>query len=335
MNFTKETTLAEINGSLKNHLPHIGIEKVRDEIIKGLKSSPKYISPKYFYDKKGSELFETITQLDEYYPTRTEKSILSSIVDKLDLDFSNLSIIELGSGDASKISLLFRQISEDQLAEINYHPLDISKSAIEKASEQLAEEFPMISISGIVADFIHQINLVPKTGRRLFCFFGSTIGNLNRNEIKEFIKLVGEEMQQGDSLLLGMDMVKDITVLEKAYNDGKGITAQFNKNILNVINSICGTNFDIESFEHFAFYNKDEHRIEMHLKAMKDMVVLSASGTDKIHIKKGETIHTENSHKFNFDDIKTVGIWSGLDVEKIITDNNKWFSLVYYKKNYT
>jgi len=335
MNFAKESTMTEVNGSLENHLPHIGIEKVREEIFKGLKSSPKYISPKFFYDKKGSELFEAITELDEYYPTRTEKSILSTIVEKLDLDFSDLSIIELGSGDASKISLLLRRILEEQLATIKYHPLDISKSAIEKASEKLAEEFPMISINGIVADFIHQVNVVPKNGRRLFCFFGSTIGNLNKSEIREFMKLVGDEMQPGDSLLLGMDMVKDIAVLEKAYNDENGITAQFNKNILNVINNICGTNFDIENFEHLAFYNKDEHRIEMHLKAMKDMVVLSASGTDEIHIKKGETIHTENSHKFNFDDIKTVGIWSGLDVEKIITDNNKWFSLVYYKKDYT
>lgn len=332
MNFTKETTLAEINGNLENHLPHIGINKIREEILKGLKSSPKYISPKFFYDKKGSELFEAITELDEYYPTRTEKSILSTIVEELDLDFYNLSIIELGSGDSSKISLLLRQVSEEQLATIKYHPLDISKSAIEKASEKLAEEFPIIRINGIVADFIHQINLVPKTGRRLFCFFGSTIGNLNRNEIEEFMKLVDDEMQPGDSLLLGMDMVKDITVLEKAYNDEKGITAQFNKNILNVINSICGTNFDIENFEHLAFYNKDEHRIEMHLKAINDMVV-SQPESDDIYIHMGETIHTENSHKFNFDDIKTVGVWSGLDVEKIITDNNKWFSLVYYKKN--
>lgn len=332
MNFTKERTLAEINGSLKNHLPHIGIEKVREEILKGLKSYPKYISPKYFYDKNGSELFEEITKLDEYYPTRTEKSILSTIVEKLNLDFSNLSIIELGSGDASKISLLLRQIPEEQLSTIEYHPLDISKSAIEKASEKLAEEFPMISINGIVADFIHQINIVPKAGRRLFCFFGSTIGNLTRNEIKEFIELVGSEMQQGDSLLLGMDMVKDIAVLEKAYNDDKGVTAQFNKNILNVINSICGTNFDIENFEHVAFYNKNENRIEMHLKAMKNMTLVVAPEDDKIYVQEGETIHTENSHKFNLDDINTIGIWADLDLEDIVTDDNKWFSLVYYKK---
>ena len=332
MNYTKEETLTKEGIKLVNYLPDIGIKKVRDEIFKGLNAFPKFISPKYFYDNRGSELFEAITKLDEYYPTRTEKMILSTIGKKLNLDFSELSIIELGSGDSSKIRTLLQQLPENKLSTLKYYPVDISQSAIERASEKLADEFPMIPINGIVADFIHQLNMIPKTGKRLFCFFGSTIGNLNSIEIKEFMKFLGTEMQVGDSFLLGIDMIKDTAVLERAYNDDRKITADFNKNILNVINNLADTNFELAEFEHLAFYNEETKRIEMHLKARKDMVITFNSGTDKVHINKGETIHTENSHKFNKDNIKTMGFWAGLDTEKIFTDDNQWFSLVYYKK---
>ena len=332
MNYTKETIITDVNSNLENHLPSIGIEKVEDDILKGLRSYPKYISPKYFYDNKGSELFEEITKLDEYYPTRTEKSIISTIVNKLNLDFFDISIIELGSGDASKIRILISQIPEKYLETIKYYPIDISQSAIEKSSEILADEFPMIGINGIVADFIHQKIMVPKIGNRLFCFFGSTIGNMNISEIEKFMKLIGSEMDGGDSLLLGMDMVKDLDILERAYNDEKQITAEFNINILNVINNLVGTNFKSEEFEHLAFYNKENERIEMHLKAMNDMIITFNSGIKEIHIKKGETIHTENSHKFNEQSIDNFGLWAGLKTEEIYTDDNRWFSLVHYKK---
>jgi len=333
VNYTKEETITKGGIKLVNYLPDIGIKKVKEEIFNGLKAFPKCISPKFFYDERGSELFEAITKLDEYYPTRTEKIILSTIGKEVNLDFSELSVIELGSGDSSKIRLLLRQIPENKLSTIKYYPVDISQSAIERASEKLADEFPMISINGIVADFIHQLNMIPKTGKRLFCFFGSTIGNLNTTEIKEFMKLLGTEMQARDSLLLGIDMVKDSTVLEKAYNDDQQITADFNKNILNVINNLADTNFKLADFEHLAFYDEEKKRIEMHLKARKDMVITFNSEADKIHIKKGETIHTENSHKFNKDNIKTMGFWAGLNTEKIFTDDSQWFSLVHYKKN--
>jgi len=332
MNYTKTETLTEERINLVNYLPHIGIEKVREEILKGLQTSPKYISPKFFYDQRGSELFEAITELDEYYPTRTEISILSTIVKDLDIEFSELSIVELGSGDASKIRLLFQQIPVDQLSTIRYYPLDISQSAIEKASEKLVEEYPMLGINGIVADFFHQLNMIPKTGRKLFCFFGSTIGNLDMSEIIEFMELLGSEMQPGDSLLLGLDMVKEIAVLEKAYNDGQKITADFNKNILNVINRLAGTDLNPGEFEHLAFYNKEKNRIEMHLKAMKDMVVTFSTEADSIHINKGETIHTENSHKFTRNDIEKMGSLAGLNIEQIFTDVRGWFSLVHYRK---
>ncbi len=169
MNFTNEQTKISKGIKLTNYLTDIGIKKVREEIFKGLSSSPKYISSKFFYDKIGSELFKEITKLDEYYPTRTEKKILSNIAKELHLDFDGLGIVELGSGDHSKIRLLLKQLSNDVLAPIKYYPVDISQSAIEKASENLLNEFPMINIEAIVADFIHHLNIIPKTSKRLFC----------------------------------------------------------------------------------------------------------------------------------------------------------------------
>ncbi len=172
----------------------------------------------------------------------------------------------------------------------------------------------MLHINAIVADFIHHLNLMPETCNRLFCFFGSTIGNLDNAEMNKFMKLLGTEMNAGEGLLLGMDMVKDLAILERAYNDGRQITAAFNKNVLNVINTLADTNFDPAAFEHLAFYSKEKSRIEMHLKARKDMVIQVDSWTDNIQIKKGETIHTENSHKFTKDQIRTIGSRAGLNV---------------------
>ena len=180
---------------------------------------------------------------------------------------------------------------------------------------------------------MHQLNIMPKAESRIFCFFGSTIGNFNASEVKSFMTLLGNEMKKGDSLLMGMDMIKDISVVEKAYNDSRNITAAFNKNILNVINSLINSNFNTSNFEHYAFYNKDLNRIEMHLKAKKSMIISINNQEDFIEIRKGETIHTENSHKFNHESINTIGNWADLSTKLIVEDDNKWFSLVHYVKN--
>lgn len=332
MNYTKENKHTDTDIELINYLPNIGIGNVKEEIFAGLKAKTKYISPKFFYDGKGSELFEQITHLEEYYPTRTEKKIISSITENLAIDFKNLNIVELGSGDASKISLLLRQIPESELKTINYFPVDISQSAIEKSVKELLEQFPLNNITGIVVDFFHQLKLIPKKGKRLFCFFGSTIGNFDSDQAEEFMNLLGNAMQKGDSLLLGMDMVKDVSVLENAYNDKKEVTAEFNKNILSVVNNLTDTNFNPSDFEHYSFFNKNKSRIEMHLRALKDIELSINSRTEKIKIAKSETIHTENSYKFNKTDIETMGRWAGIETTKILTDDNNWFSLVYYKK---
>lgn len=315
-----------------NKLKEIDTGKVKEEILQGLNSQPKYISPKYFYNAGGSELFESITELKEYYPTRTEKSILSGIGTKLEMDFKNLNIVELGSGDPSKIRLLLHQIPSKELSGLHYYPVDISQSALESSMMQLAEEFPEITITGIVADFMQQFSKLPKIRNRLFCFLGSTIGNLTPDERMNFMQGLGNEMESGDHLLLGLDMVKDSSVLHRAYNDSQEITAAFNKNILNVVNGIIDTSFDSTDFEHLAFYNENEQRIEMHLKATRDRNIRINGNHETLNIKKGETIHTENSYKFSNEDIESIGRQAGLKAVSVFTDEQKWFSLVLYSK---
>lgn len=328
--FVKEP---ECKSSIVIHdfLPEIGIDNARDEIIQGLNCSSKYISPKFFYNREGSDLFEKITKLEEYYPTRSEKEILSNLISNFDFDFKNIDIIELGSGNASKISLIFNQLSTDILQTIDYFAVDIAKSVIEKSIEDITDVYH-VSCTGIITDFYKNLKVLPGIKRRLFCFFGSTIGNFNPKETEIFLNQLGILMKSGDALLLGADMIKNISILELAYNDRKNITEAFNKNILNNVNMLLKSNFNLDDFEHIAFYNKDKSRIEMHLKALKDQKIISRYFSKIIEIKKGEKIHTENSYKFNENSLKQFGCLAGLKLENIFFDSQKRFSLSYYLK---
>lgn len=332
MTFREENIRIAPRFKVLNYLSDIGMDQVRNEIIKGLKSDQKYISPKFFYDKNGSNIFEDITKLEEYYPTRTEKQILSSLLKNIDVDFKDLDIIELGSGDSSKIKILLSQIPPILLETINYFPIDISQSALEKSVKDLSVLFNLKNITGIVLDFHRQLNIIPRHGRRLFCFLGSTIGNFSEEEIQDFMNLLGKEMQQGDSLILGLDMIKDIDTLELAYNDKLGVTAEFNLNILNVVNKLIESNFNPSDFEHIAFFNQEKSRIEMHLMANKNLEIRSKFTKEPIKIKQGEKIHTENSHKFTISKIKQIANWAGLTQKSIYIDNNAWFNIVHFVK---
>lgn len=314
-----------------NYLPEIGTNTLRDEIIRGLSSTPKYISPSFFYDEKGSELFEEITHLDEYYLSRTEKKILSDIVRKLFIDFENLDIIELGSGDSSKISLLLSQLSKEVLETIHYFPFDISQSAIEKSISEINERFNLSGITGVVTNFNHRIPDLSNNRHRLFCFLGSTIGNLSMKERYDFVSKISHSMKPGDSFILGADIVKDIPTIEAAYNDKDGVTAEFNKNVLRSVNKHIGSNFNTNDFDHVAFFNTNESRIEMHLKAQKKMEI-SLKGIPAFSMQKGETIHTENSYKFNKIKLEQLGRIAGLRLENIFSDPAEWFSLVHFVK---
>lgn len=321
-----------INIEISNFLVYESDTELIDEIYKGLSKDKKQISSRFFYDDIGSEFFERITHLPEYYPTRAEKSILKKYAGKIVADLRNNCIIELGSGDCSKISILLGSISPHELSAITYIPVDVSRQAIIKSAHELKQHFPLLAVHGVLADFMKHIDKIEAQSPKTICFFGSTLGNLTKNQSFELLGRIRELMNGGDRFILGIDMVKDEQVLFDAYNDKQGVTEAFNKNILNVVNSIAGTNFKPDKFEHKAFFNRSESRIEMHLEALCDMKVISPNFKKPIHIAKGETIHTENSHKFTSGDIKDFAHSLSFEIEEVLTDSSKWFSVVVFRK---
>ena len=314
---------------LVNYLDRLGKTDLAQEIISGLQSNPKRIPSKFFYDAKGSLLFEEITRLDEYYPTRTEKSILKSIAPNIFKSLKDTDIVELGSGDGSKMLILLKEVLEDNQESITYIPVDFSQSAVEGSIRFLSSAFPSLNLLGITADFLSQVHLIPRNQKRLICFLGSTLGNLNPDEAHKFLSGVRKAMDDGDELLLGVDMVKNRNVLNRAYNDSKGVTAAFNLNILNVSNQIAKTNFNSNDFEHLALFNEEESRIEMHLEAIREVEIDSPYLLNSIVIQKGETIHTENSYKYTVESIKNLFQSTNFRIKEIYTDPNKWFSVIH------
>lgn len=317
--------------TISNFLRKESKESLITEIYNDLTSRKRSIASKFFYDDIGSSLFEEITTLYEYYPARTEKSILRHIAPEVLKDVEGLDIIELGSGDCSKISILLDAIPANKISKIHYIPVDVSEAAILKSADLLSYNYPGLPIHGLVADFIKHLSGLPGIRKRLICFFGSTIGNLGNSEACQFLSNIRKLMRPGDCLLVGFDLVKDQQILEAAYNDDQGITAAFNKNILEVINRIAGTNFDPDLFEHIAFYNPGKSRIEMHLRAIQEMVVESRHFPQIIHLEKGDAIHTENSHKYTTKDILGFGTVTGLHLDEVYTDAQQWFGLGLFR----
>ena len=329
MNQNSSDISTRVKIELVNYLDSLGKTDLAQEIISGLQSNPKRIPSKFFYDAKGSLLFEEITRLDEYYPTRTEKSILKSIAPNIFKGLKDTDIVELGSGDGSKMLILLKEVLEDNQESITYIPVDFSQSAVESSIRFLFSAFPSLNLLGITADFLSQVHLIPRNQKRLICFLGSTLGNLNPDEAHKFLSGVRKAMDYGDELLLGVDMVKDRNVLNRAYNDAKGVTAAFNLNILNVSNQIAKTNFNSNDFEHLAFFNEEESRIEMHLKALHDVEINSPYLLNSLTIKKGDTIHTENSNKYTLKSIQNLLNTSNLSIKEVFTDRNNWFSVLH------
>ncbi len=318
------------------------IEGFRTDILKGL-SNPiqKSIPSKYLYDSRGSYLFEQITVQPEYYPTRTESSILEGYSYKILQDIQKeIILIEMGSGSSKKTKLLFDMILKRQ-DKLYYFPIDISFNFLDSVVTDLETQNENIMIKGIPNDYINGIkdcnnilfenNFKFDSFSRLIIFFGSSIGNFEIDEARDFLKAVRLNMNDKDYLLVGFDMIKDEFLIEPAYNDKAGYTAQFNLNLLTRMNRELGCNFDLHEYVHYAFFNKEKDRIEMHLKSKSDQEV-RISGYDKIfHIPQGETIHTESSYKYSEDKIQRLAIRSGFSIEKIFSDNNNWFNLVMLK----
>lgn len=305
---------------------------VAGDVREGLSATQKYIPSKYFYDEKGSKLFEEICQLPEYYPTRTELSILKRIAPKLMKGFAHRDLVELGSGANLKIRTLLDAVDDANRATLRYVPVDISQSAVIEASEDLLRQYPGLEVLGVLADFTSQMDVVPRERPKMICFLGSTIGNMETDERSVFLAAIAECMGEKDSLLMGFDMLKSRSTLEAAYNDSRGVTAEFNKNILKVVNEAVDGDFDPDAFEHIAFLNEHRSRIEMHLRAKRDCIVrLRSIGMD-VSFSKDETIHTENSRKFAPGEIERMAKGAGLKIREWFSDPDGWFSLVLMER---
>ena len=313
-------TLNYLDGKYKNDIAR--------EIREGLSASQKYIPCKYFYDTRGSKLFEEICQLPEYYPTRTEISILRDIAPELMRTVAHKDLVELGAGANLKIRILLNAVGKSSRATLRYIPIDISQSAVIGASHGLLERYPELQVLGIIADFTSQLDVIPTERTLMFFFLGSTIGNMEQDEAISFLQSISENMKPDDGLLVGFDMVKTRETVEAAYNDSKEVTAEFNKNILNVLNNELNANFNPSHFDHLAFFNEDCNRIEMHLRANRDISVKLNAIDLETEFKKGETIHTENSRKFTKKSIEDIASRAGLSIQNWYSDPAGWFSLV-------
>ena len=309
------------------HLGEHGLlDSIADDVRRGLSAPQKFLLPKFFYDETGSNLFEQITELPEYYPTRTELSILNDIAADLIKRVSPHDLVELGSGSSTKTRGLLDIGYSMVLA--RYIPFDVSQTIVESACEDLQRRYPNLALHGVIGDFERHLGLIPPAeGRRLVLFIGSTIGNLEPPERLELLTGIRKLLSPGDFLLLGMDMVKDITVLEAAYNDAAGVTAAFNLNILSVINNALQADFNVEEFRHHAHYNHELDRIEMHLYARSDQSIHITDLDMTVEVGKGESIWTESSHKFTRETAMSMIHEAGMSLDTWYTDPLDYYGL--------
>jgi len=296
---------------------------MRSEVVAGLSGARKRLPPKYFYDRRGSELFDAITELPEYYPTRTEIGILERYGHEMaDLVGRNALLVELGSGSSYKIRVLL-----EALDPAVYVPVDISREHLLASAKSLAETFEALAIHAVCADYSAPFDLPPDAaGRVRVAFFpGSSIGNFDPDEARRFLARIGNLVGRAGKLLIGVDLIKDPAILDAAYNDAQGVTARFNRNLLRRINRELGADFDLDRFRHQAHYNSDENRVEMHLVSLMNQQV--RLGDARLHFEAGESIHTESSYKYSIEGFQRLAGEAGFAPERVWTDAEALFSV--------
>ncbi len=313
------------SGNVRFEDQHPGQVDAGLELRRGLGQQQKTINPKFFYDQVGSELFDQITRLPEYYPSRTEKAILATYRNEMASYCGRGSvIIEPGSGSSEKIRLLLHALEPSA-----YVPLDISADFLRQSAQRLGEEFPGVQIHAICADFSHNWSL-PKSlpaGKRVVFYPGSTIGNLEPAAAVAFLKRMRQWVAPEGGLLLGVDLHKSSALLNAAYNDSAGVTAQFNLNLLDHLNQVLGAGFDPDKFRHRAFYCEARQRIEMHLVSVNAQSI--RCGEEVFEFEAGETIHTENSYKYTLQGVEELANKAHLHVAKSWLDDEQLFSVHY------
>ena len=305
-----------------------------EELSSSLNQKHKSIHPKFFYDKKGSKLFEDICKLPEYYLTRTEVSILTQLQDKLPAYMNEeFRLVELGSGSSYKTRILI-SILENMHKQIEYFPIDISKILKESATT-LLDDYKNLHITGVIDNYESGLDFVKNydSKKNLIVFLGSSFGNFDYEPGLRFLDKINSSMKDDDLFLIGLDLVKDRDVLEHAYNDSHGITAQFNLNVLSRINSELDSNFNVDKFAHHAVYNQDKNRVEIYLRSLENQTVDITKAGIALKIKQNELIHTENSHKYTIPKIKEIFSRTGFRIRDMWFDEKQYFCLILLSKN--
>ena len=295
------------------------------EVREGLTKSAKQLSSKYFYDERGSELFEEITQLPEYYLTRAERSLLEQRISEIIAAVRPCSLVELGAGSATKTRLILEKMRSSGCAEC-YVPIDVSKDFLEATAVQLEADYPSIRITPVVSDITDPFTLPPLASPTLVAFLGSTIGNFPREAAIRLLSHIARAMGPTDRFLLGADLRKDPEIINRAYNDSKGVTAAFNLNVLERLNRELGADFPVADYDHRAFYSSEHHRVEMHLIARNaHKVVIPEIG--EIQLRKGESIRTELSYKYDRATLEDILKAAGLVMESWMPADDGSFAL--------
>ena len=307
--------------TIEHHLtPDDLAATMRDDVRRGLTGTPKTLAPKYFYDGRGSALFEDITRLPEYYPTRAERSILAQRASEIAELTRARTLVELGSGSSEKTHLLLGALG-DAGSLTSYVPVDVSADAIGWALPSLEETYPELDIQGVVADFERHLHLLPTDGPRLVAFLGGTVGNFEPAQRAAFLRAVGDTMAPGDALLLGTDLVKDPARLVAAYDDAAGVTADFDLNVLRVMNRSLDADFELDGFEHLAVWNAEDEWIEMRLRSLREQTVRLAALDLEVSFAEGEEMRTEISAKFRRERVVDELAAAGLSLRGFWTDD--------------
>jgi L-histidine N-alpha-methyltransferase len=296
------------------------------DVRRGLSSRPKSLPSKYFYDERGSRLFEAICDLPEYYLTRADTALLRRHADDLVARVRPTDVIELGSGAATKTRFILDALVRQGRGDARYVPMDVSESHLVQTAESVRQEYPELSVHGIAGDYEHHLDRIPSGERRLVLFLGSTIGNFPPAAARAFVRRVARQLVPGDAFLIGMDLVKPPEILHAAYNDSAGLTAEFNRNVLYVLNRELGADFAPDDFEHVAFYDPESARVEMHLRASRAHRVHVRRLALDVEFEAGEMIHTEISRKFRRADAEALFSAAGCRLAEWWTDDRESFA---------
>ena len=315
---SRETTAREL----------IALPDYADEVVRGLISRQKTLPCKLFYDDLGSDLFERITELPEYYPTRIELEILQESSGEIaEAAGPGVSIVELGAGTATKTGTLLHAFARRQMR-VKYFPVDISAAALAAAQKRMRKDCPSALVYPVIADFSNGFNFLQNiSGRKLVLYLGSSIGNFDGKDAVALLRKVRDRLSPGDALLLGTDMVKGADILVPAYDDAQGVTAEFNKNILRRLNREFDGDFDLDSFRHVAKWNPSRSRMEIFLESTRAQVAVLRTLRTRVKFTAGERIHTENSYKYTLQMVERMLCASGFKLEKTWYDRRRWFGL--------